>query len=142
MNVLFDSNTLVALFVKNHIDHGSAYDAYLNHQNDRLFIATHSIAEIYRTLTWGVEYLNFTAEQAHHIISNSLLSVFNVVDLEREDYQTVLNFMKEEKLTGPIIYDALIARASEKVKADQLITFNNRDFERIQKLTSANLIVL
>ena len=142
MRVLFDSNVLVAFLVKDHIDHSRALNAFLEYRNNdaELVIATHSLAEVYRTLTWGVRYLNYTPQEAHFIIANSIIPIFKCINLVEEDYQIALAFLKEDNLSGAIIYDALIACASEKVKVDTLVTFNIKDFKRVQPLTSAKLI--
>ena len=142
MRVLFDSNVLVAFLVKDHIDHTRALNAFLEYRNKdaELVIGTHSIAEVYRTLTWGVRYLNYTPQEAHFIITNSILPVFKCINLVEEDYQIALAFLNEDNLSGAIIYDALIACASEKAKVDSLVTFNIKDFKRVQPLTSASLI--
>ncbi len=39
--------------------------------------------------------------------------------------------MSEKGLSGGIIYDALIAKAALKAKADRLLTLNKKDFEKI-----------
>ncbi|MDZ7721070.1 MAG: PIN domain-containing protein [Balneolaceae bacterium] len=142
MNVLFDSSALVALLVKDHDDHQRVYQLYKEYADREtdLFISTHSIAEVFRTLTWGVEYLNYSANEAHQAIHYSILSVFETVDSTKTDYRLVLEFLRQNNLKGPIIYDALIAFASEKVRAKELVTLNTKDFRRVWGLTSANLV--
>jgi predicted nucleic acid-binding protein len=142
MNVLFDSNVIVAFLVQEHSDHNAAYDTYLNYANEHntLFISTHSLAEIYRTLTWGVEFLDYTAAQANQIIRSTVLPVFDTIELNTSDYKQVLDFMVEADLQGSIIYDALISRASQKIDAEALVTFNIKDFQRVWPLTNADLI--
>jgi predicted nucleic acid-binding protein len=39
--------------------------------------------------------------------------------------------MADLGLSGGIVYDALIARAAQKVKADRLLTLNPGDFRRV-----------
>lgn len=142
MKVLFDSSTLVAFLVRDHEDHADAYNAYLHYKDrdDDLYISTHSVAEVFRTLTWGVDYLNYTATQAHTIITVTLLSEFDTIDLILQDYREVPAFLKKEGIKGPKIYDGLIARASEKIGAKDLITLNIKDFKQVWGLTSANLV--
>lgn len=142
MNVLFDSSTMVAFLVKDHDDHSKVYNLYKEYVSREadLFISTHSIAEIFRTLTWGVRYLNYTSEEAHQVINYSVWPNFDTVNSTKTDYRYVLEFMKNEGLTGPIIYDALIAHSSEKARVRELVTLNIKDFKRVWGLTSANLI--
>jgi predicted nucleic acid-binding protein len=142
MNVLFDSSALVAFLVQDHDDHDRVFQLFKEYveKDADLYISTHSIAEVYRTLTWGVEYLNYTANEAHTAINHSILSVFDTVNSTKTDYRLVIEFLRRKNLRGAIIYDALIAFASEKIRAKELVTLNTKDFKRVWDLTSANLV--
>ena len=42
--------------------------------------------------------------------------------------------MAEARLVGGIIYDALVARAAAKSRAEAILTLNRRDFDRLGPL--------
>lgn len=143
MNVLFDSSVLVAFLVVDHEDHEGAYAAYSHFKGEdaAFYITSHSLAEVYRTLTRGVAYLSYSAAKAYKAIQDTLLGNFELVILESDDYLKVLKRMKEQSLTGALIYDALISRAAEKIDARYLVTFNEKDFKRIWPENGADLII-
>lgn len=143
MKVLFDSSVLIALIVKKHPAYQEASEAYkdFSDKNADFFVTTHSLAEVFRNLSWGVGYLNYSSTEAYEIIKKTILPVFKRINLIESDYLEVLSYMKQKNLTGSIVYDALIARASQKADADALLTFNIKDFRRVSTLTKAKLIV-
>ena len=51
--------------------------------------------------------------------------------LTRGDYLRVLDRAAEWSIVGGTVYGAIIARAGEKVKSDQRLTFNVRHFRRV-----------
>lgn len=142
MRILYDSSALVALYIQPHPDHKKIVDHHLDFLNDEtdFFISSHSLAELFHTITKGISYLNLTANEANNLIHNSVLPLFTTVSLIEDDYSAVLHCLKERNLTGGIIYDGLIARAAEKIAADHLVTFNIKDFKRVWPLTEADLI--
>lgn len=143
MKVLFDTNALIALVVSQHPNHLLMNKTFLQLQEDsnEFFISTHSLAEAFRTLTWGHAYLKFSSKQAHQIITKSILPLYSVIDLDQSDYLEVLGKMNQLRLTGAIIYDALIAQAASKVKADYIVTFNTKDFNRILPGNGLKLLI-
>ncbi len=143
MNVLFDTSSIIALLVTNHQDHTKSLTSYKNlkKQGGTFYISVHSIAELYRTLTWGKAYLNYSPNKARSVIQKSVLPFFKRVSLSENDYLHVLSRMEDLKLTGPIFYDGLISHAAAKVDAHYLVTFNAKDFQRIFPENGADLII-
>lgn len=143
MRVLFDTSLIVALFVENHPQHQKASKAYstLVKENAEPFIAAHSLAETFRTLTKGTDYLSFTAKQAHRIIKEAIHPNFNIVNVPAEGYLEVIDELAGKNLTGPVIYDALISKAAAIAEADYLVTFNVKDFQRVFPKNGADLIL-
>lgn len=56
-------------------------------------------------------------------------------------YINILQRMKKEKLTGAIIYDALISHAAAKADVTHLVTFNEKDFTLVWPENGADLII-
>lgn len=50
--------------------------------------------------------------------------------------------MTRLELTSGAVYDALHVVAAEKVDADQLLTFNGRDFRRMPPEDPTDLVIL
>jgi len=142
MKVLFDTSALMALFVSKHPNHKAAINYFLDAKknNATFYICTHTIAEFYRNLTSGRKYLNYSSAMAHRLITESITEHFTAVSLDVNDYVAVVNQMKKASLHGAIIYDGLIARASSRVNADFLVTYNVEDFQRVWQLTSSKLV--
>ena len=142
MRALYDSSALVALYVEAHPRHQVMIDTHLDLLNDEgeFYICAHSLAELYSTITKGVSYLNFSPVMAETLIQETIMPLFQVVELDKVDYLAVINFLKKHNLRGGIIYDALIARASANVEAASLVTFNIKDFKRIRALTTAGML--
>lgn len=143
MNVVFDSSYMVALLVKDHPFYDRAVNGYLEFKSDVFtgYVSTHTLSEIYRTITWGKSYLNFSHQKAHLIIKKTVLGHFKLIDLDAADYIHVLNRMKALKLKGAIIYDALISHAAFKINATSLVTFNEKDFRKVLPENGAELII-
>ncbi len=75
MTVLFDTSSMIPLLVSDHQDHLKSLTTYKNlkAQNGDFYISVHSVAELYRTLTWGKGYLNYSPQKAHEAIQKSII---------------------------------------------------------------------
>ncbi|CAN5117081.1 PIN domain-containing protein [soil metagenome] len=130
--VLLDTSVLVPALVqalprheraRQHLQSALSRDA-------ALCVAAHSLAELYAVLTRLPMSPRIGPRPARRLIDDNLAAA-EIVSLETADYQSVLDRCAELNLTGGVIYDALIARAAEKAGADELLTFNVRDFNRV-----------
>lgn len=139
--ICFDTSSLLALYVHEHPNHTPCANYYLDHvESAEFYIASHSIAEMYRHLTSGRAYFSYPPTDAHTLLRTIIPEYFNPVSLDHADYMHVMDRMKDLSLHGAIIYDALIAKAAEKTGCDKLVTYNIRDFHRVWPLTTADLI--
>lgn len=132
MNVLYDTSALLALFLEDHPDHEKAIQTHVKliENDSEFYICTHSIAEIYSNLTRGIKYFKFSPSKAYEVIKRDLADVFSIVDLNSTDYLDTIKYLKAEKLTGAVVYDGIIVKASSKIDAKYIVTFNERDFKR------------
>lgn len=133
MKILFDTSALLSLFVIKHPNHQPMVDFFLDKSKagDQLFICNHSIAEFFRHITSGRRYLSYNPTQANKLLRKSIKENFKSVSLDSEDYYNVIQTMKKLSLHGAIVYDALIAKAADKIDADQIVTYNIQDFQRV-----------
>ncbi|MGH9446846.1 MAG: type II toxin-antitoxin system VapC family toxin [Terriglobia bacterium] len=131
MNIFFDTSVLVAASSRSHPHHVQAFPVLrrVAAGKDRGFISTHSIAEVYASLTrLPVEPLIHPMEAAR-IVTDNLLPHFEVVPLGKEDYLEALNSVKNGGWSGAKIYDMLLLRCAAKRRVDRIYTFNLRDFK-------------
>lgn len=140
----FDTSVLVATLSEAHAEHEVAR----SHLKDavggkiQMAVSAHALAETYSTLTVLQVRPRITPEQAWHLIKESVLDIAEVVPLDASDYAAVTERMTRLALVSGAIYDGLHVRAAEKVGADQLLTFNGRDFRRIPLEEPTELVVL
>ena len=133
MKILFDTSVIIAAMIEPHPMHSRAFP-WLKRAKLRefdLFIASHTLAELYAVLTTLPIRPKITPGVAQQLIYNNIEKVARTVSLSPSDYSSVIKRMRDLELSGGIIYDALIAKAAQKSKVDHLLTFNVYDFKRI-----------
>ncbi|MEX0660157.1 MAG: PIN domain-containing protein [Balneolaceae bacterium] len=143
MKVLFDTNAVIALIISVHPHHSAINRTYkkLKSQKAELYIANHTIAELYRNLTRGQHYLSYSPKQAKEIIHATVLTEFELTKLNNSHYVEVIDWVSSLNLSGAIVYDALISKAASLIKATYLVTFNAKDFQRVFPENGADLII-
>ena len=95
-----------------------------------MFVAAHSLAETYATLSVMPLSPQLTPPEVQQMISD-VASFCKVVTLSASDYETTIREMAALGIVSGGIYDALIACAARKAGVDRLLTFNTRDFKRV-----------
>ncbi len=132
MRVLFDTSSLVAALVEAHPAHPAAWPwldrALLG--TDQGLVASHTLAELYAVLTRLPLRPAIPPQVALRLIEENLEG-FQVVALSPRDYKSVLRRLSGLGLTGGAVYDALIAQAALKSKAERLLTLNPSHFRRL-----------
>ncbi len=133
MRVMAETSVLVAAIVEMHPRHERAFP-WLRKAREKeidLFVATHTLAELYAVLTTLPLRPRIGPATARRLIREDVERVGQVIALRPSDYRRVLDSMSELALTGGVIYDALAAIAAQKTKVDKLLTFNVSDFKRV-----------
>lgn len=133
MKILFDTSVLVAAIVTSHPAHASAEKALqrIKTGQDDGLVAQHSLAETYSILTRLPIQPKVSADAALRAIQQDVLAVFEIVALTPADYAAVIEQLANRRMTGGIIYDALIMQAAIKAEAEQVLSLNRDDFVRI-----------
>jgi predicted nucleic acid-binding protein len=133
MKVLFDTNTLVAALVETHPHHPRALPWLIKAKQKDVtgLMGTHSLAEIYSTLTKLPIHPKISPSLAEKLILEDIIPNFQTVVLDQNDYLTVLHILATNNIEGGTTYDALIAHAAFKAQADKLLTFNVKHFKRV-----------
>lgn len=130
--VLFDTSVLIPALWASHPNHKSCLSwlskAYQGHF--QWAVPSHCLAEVYAGLTAIPSSPRITPSIAAQAIDD-LIKSGEIVELTRKDYQIAIERCVIANLNSGIVYDALIAIAAEKYKADCLLTFNKGDFNRL-----------
>jgi predicted nucleic acid-binding protein len=92
------------------------------------FCASHSLAEVYSTLTLIPLPHRATPDQAVEFLE-SIHRRFCLVSLEGSDYLASIREAAANRISGGAVYDALIARCAVQAGADQIFTGNIRHYK-------------
>jgi predicted nucleic acid-binding protein len=131
MKVFFDTSVLLPVFYGDHPRHDESLEIFGAHSRKLAACAAHSVAELYATLTRLPLRPRIEADQAALFIE-SLRERVTLVSLESDEYLETIAEISRRRLTGGIVYDALIAACARKVRASLLYTWNPADFERLK----------
>ena len=133
MKKLLDTSVLYAALTQEHLFHqrGAALLQAAQRKEFDLFVSQHTLAELYCNLTRLSVPPKMAPRLALEVIRRSVIASAHVVALSGDDYEAVIEKMAELGLSGPLIYDALIARAAEKAEVDKLFTLNPAHFKRV-----------
>lgn len=133
MQVFFDTNVLVAASEQSHPHNAQAWPAFrrVAAGEDRGFMSAHSIAEVYAALTRLPVQPRIHPVEATRIITDNILTHFDIVTIEKEDYLQALRVVGSGGWAGAKIYDALVIGCASRVDADRIYTFNLGDFRQL-----------
>jgi len=125
-----DSAVLVPVFVADHPHHAASVRLYKDCSLQRDWCASHSLAEVYSTLTRLPHPHAATPPQALACVEN-IAGRFRFIGLEGNEYIAVLQEVAQRQISGGTIYDALIAHCALKVGADEIFTWNIRHYQML-----------
>jgi len=133
MRVLFDTSVLVPAVVQAHPMHARALPWLMRAQDRELQIvlSSHSLAELYASLTRLPVSPRITPDRAWKIIDGVVAATSEIVSISPEDYISTIQRISGMGLSGGIVYDALIACAAKKAEVERLVTFNASHFRRV-----------
>lgn len=137
MEIFFDTTILVAASEHSHPHYTQARPALLRvaRGQDKGFIGAHSIAEVYAVLTRLPVQPRVHPVEAARIIIENILTHFEVVTVDQEDYLEALETVANAGWIGAKIYDALLLRCAAKCEAERIYTFNLEDFRQLAPAT-------
>jgi predicted nucleic acid-binding protein len=144
VKILFDTSVLTAAIVEPHPMHSHAFP-WLKRAKSRefdMFVASHTLAELYAVLTTLPISPRITPDAARRLIHDDVeTTTAKIIPLSSQDYISTIKDMSDLGLSGGIIYDALIVRAAKKSGADKVLTFNIDDFSSVWPEGEAHLVV-
>jgi predicted nucleic acid-binding protein len=133
VDLFFDTTVLVAASEQSHPQYTQARSALLRvtRRQDRGFMSLHSIAEVFAALTRLPVQPRIHPVEAGRIVTENILSHFEVVCVGKEDYLEALETMTSGGWIGAKIYDALLLRCAARCAAERIYTLNLRDFRQL-----------
>lgn len=144
MKRLFDTSSLVAALVAAHPAHARAVRCFERALagNDEPLVSTHSLAELFAVLTRMPTSPRIGPDLARRLIRDNFeKGPVRLVALDISDYKAVLDRLTESGFCGGVVYDALIVQAAFKAKADEIVTLNEADFERLCVGSATSVVV-
>lgn len=129
MKAFLDTSILVATFYGDHQHHEASKNLFLRFDKADACCASHSLAEVYATLTGMPGRHRVTGDEALLFLAN-IRERLTIVALNSNDYFATLEAAAAHALAGGAIYDALLAQCALKAGAESLYTWNLKDFKR------------
>ncbi|MCP5524189.1 MAG: PIN domain-containing protein [Verrucomicrobiales bacterium] len=132
--VLLDSSVLVAGMVDQLRQHGRALDGWIRERDGGavLCCTSHAVAECYATLTALPLARPVQPVEARELMRVNVLQGLKVLSLNQRDYEKALDRVVGMGLRSGVVYDALHLVRAERERCDVLLTFNLRDFTRLE----------
>jgi predicted nucleic acid-binding protein len=135
VRVLLDTSVLVAGLVEAHDRHAQAFAwiQEVRHSETQGLISAHSIAEAYAVLSSLPVSPRISPSSSWALLEHSILPFVQAVELSAAEMQNVVQRLSRQGLSGGVVYDALIAEAASKGKAECIVTLNVNDFTRVSQ---------
>jgi len=128
--IFLDTSVLIAIAQVNHIHHASSRELWDQCAVSKAAVSTHTLAEIYSTLTAMPPGLRISPRDAVLVIETFLMRVTPVA-LSAEAYLETLRGAANLGHSGGMIYDALRLACARKVDADRIYTWNLKHFRAV-----------
>ncbi len=114
MKVMFDTSVLAAGMVEPHPMHKRALPWLKRARSGELelFVASHTIAELYAVLTALPVSPKISPGAAWRLICEDVITPARVTSISPSDYGAAVRRVADLGLSGGIIYDAIITRAA------------------------------
>ena len=144
MKVIFDSSSLIASVVEAHPKHELALSWLIRAKNKEfdMVVSVHSLLEIYSVLTTAPFKPKISPETAKKLIDSNIKKLATIQFLNSKEYFTLIDSLSSLDFKGGIVYDALIFECAKKSGVDKIVTSNAKDFARLNKDKSIEIISL
>jgi predicted nucleic acid-binding protein len=125
-----DTSVLVAIAQVNHTHHAPSRKLWEQCSASKTAVSTHTLAEVYSTLTAMPPGLRISTRDAVLVIETFLLRLTPVA-LSPEEYLETLRGTSNRGHSGGMIYDALHLACARKVNAERIYTWNLKHFRAV-----------
>lgn len=126
--IFLDTSVLIATAQVSHERHRPSRDLWSQCARQSTAISTHTLAEVFNTLTAMPPPLRLAPRDAVLAVE-TFLQRLSPVTLSAEEYMETLRRTANLGRSGGIIYDALILACARKVQAEQIYTWNVKHFK-------------
>lgn len=140
MTVFLDTSALVPVFLADHPHHAASLNLFIGCEPQAASCASHSLAEVYSTLTRLPAPHRASPEQAIKCLQN-INDRFRLISLEGATCLSVIQDAAAGGIIGGTIYDALIAACALQAGADRIYTWNLRHFKQLGTDVTSRLVV-
>jgi predicted nucleic acid-binding protein len=130
VKAFFDTSVLVATFYASHQHHRASIDLLTRFSKEDGCCAAHTLAEIHATLTGRTGKERVSGEQASLFLGD-VRERLTLITLNQAEYLKALEACSALGVVGGGIYDALLAHCAMKADAENIYTWNVRDFLRL-----------
>jgi predicted nucleic acid-binding protein len=127
MKAFFETSVLVPVFYGDHVHHEASMNLFIRFSKSSGCCGTHSLAEVYSTLTRMPGKHRISGAQAVLFI-DGIRERLSIVSLDGEEYADVLRVSSILGIVGGGIYDALLARCALKADSETIYTWNRRHY--------------
>jgi len=125
--IFLDTSVLIAVAQVSHERHKASLDLWSQCTSTQTAISTHTIAEVYNTLTAMPPALRLSPGNAV-VALETFLQRLTPITLSAEEYTESIRRAANLGLSGGIVYDALHLACARKIAAEQIYTWNVRHF--------------
>jgi predicted nucleic acid-binding protein len=129
LKAFLDTSVLIATFYANHQFHQQSIDLFLRFKKSEASCGTHSLSEIYSSLTGRMGRERVSGDEAMLFVGD-VRERLTIVSLTDQEYFKALEESAAIGIVGGAIYDALLAHSALKAKARTIYTWNMKDFVR------------
>lgn len=128
--IFLDTSVLIAIAQVSHERHMPSLELWGQCVLDRAFISTHTLAEIYNTLTALPPALRLAPRNAV-LAGETFLRRLTAIGLSPDEYMETLRRTASLGLRGGIVYDAIHLACARKIGAERIYTWNVRHFRMV-----------
>ena len=129
MKAFFDTSVLVATFLGDHEHHEPSIGALLRHEKEEICCGIHSLAEVYATMT-RLPGAHRVSPSDAMLFLETIRERMTVIALDESGYMDAIQAAAGSGATGGLVYDALLAQCAIKAKAESILSWNVRHFQR------------
>ena len=131
--VFFDTSVLVTALVTELPNHERALDCLVKYSRKKggACTTTHVLAETYACLTSLPVKKRISPMDAKSLIEESLVKNLEILPIVTQTYLSSIRRVSNMGMTSGIIYDALHIEMAESSGCTELLTYNLKDFRRL-----------
>jgi predicted nucleic acid-binding protein len=130
MKAFLDTSVLVAAFYGDHEHHEASIGLFVRHKRNEAGCGAHSLAEVYSALT-GMPGKNRAGPDEAMLFLGNIRERLTIVTLNEREYFNAVEASAAIGVVGGGIYDALLGHCALKANAENIYTWNPKDFKRL-----------